>query len=79
MSVHEKMTAIANAIRRKTGGTEPLTLDQMATEIDGISAGGSGGSMFTTKAVGIIPDIPKGYGNSAFTVNFESSAIGSLS
>lgn len=33
MSVNEKMTAIADAIRERTGGTEPLTLDQMAAEI----------------------------------------------
>lgn len=33
MSVDEKMTAIADAIRDKTKGTEPLTLDGMAAEI----------------------------------------------
>ena len=33
MSVNEKMTAIADAIRDKTGGTEALTLDDMAAEI----------------------------------------------
>ena len=36
MSVNSKMTAIANAIRGKTGGTNLLTLEQMATEIEGI-------------------------------------------
>ena len=30
MSVQEKMTAIADAIRSKTGNEEPLTLDDMA-------------------------------------------------
>ena len=35
MSVHEKMTAIADAVRRKTGGTDLLTLDQIA---EGIAA-----------------------------------------
>lgn len=39
MSVNSKMTAIANAIRAKTGGTSALTLDQMATEIAGIQTG----------------------------------------
>lgn len=43
MSVHSKMTAIADAIRGKTGGTNPLTLDQMATAIAGIQTGGGGG------------------------------------
>ena len=33
MSVNEKMTAIAEAIRDKTGNTELLTLDDMAAEV----------------------------------------------
>lgn len=40
MSVNEKMTAIADAIRGKTGGTDPLNLDQMAAAIAGIQVGG---------------------------------------
>ena len=39
MSVNSKMTAIANAVRGKTGGTGLLTLEQMATEIGGIEQG----------------------------------------
>jgi len=42
MSINEKMTAIADAIRGKTGGTEPLALDQMAAEIARIQTGGGG-------------------------------------
>lgn len=38
----------------------------------------SGGSMFTSTAVGIIPDIPKGFANSTLTIDFESSASRSL-
>lgn len=38
-----KLTAIADAIRGKTGGTEELTLEQMVTEIAGIQAGGGSG------------------------------------
>lgn len=38
-----KLVAIGDAIRSKTGGTTPLTLDQMATEIANISGGGGGG------------------------------------
>ena len=41
-TVNEKMTAIADAIRAKTGGTDPLTLDGMATAIAGIETGGGG-------------------------------------
>ncbi len=44
MTVAAKMTAIADAIRSKTGGTSPLTLDQMATEIANLPDAGSGGS-----------------------------------
>lgn len=43
MSVHEKMTAIADAIRGKTGETEAMTLDQMAAAIAGIETGGGSG------------------------------------
>lgn len=40
MALTDKLTAIADAVRAKTGGTELLTLDQMAAEIAGISGGG---------------------------------------
>ena len=45
MALTDKLTAIANAIREKTGGTELLTLDQMPTEIAGIETGGGGASV----------------------------------
>lgn len=54
MSVNEKMKAIADAIRGKTGGTDSLTLDQMAAAIAGIETGGGGsmesGELTTTSA-----------------------------
>ena len=37
------LTAIADAIRSKTGSIDPVPFDQMAQEIAGISAGGNGG------------------------------------
>lgn len=40
MALIEKLKAIADAIRGKTGKTEEMTLDQMATEIAGIQSGG---------------------------------------
>ena len=40
MSVNSAMTAIADAIRAKTGGTEPLTLAQMPSAIASIKGGG---------------------------------------
>ena len=42
MALTDKLTAIGNAIRTKTGGTNLLTLDQMATEISNISSSGGG-------------------------------------
>lgn len=39
-TVNEKMTAIANAIRDKTGGTTPLTLDGIAEDIPKVYANG---------------------------------------
>lgn len=37
-TVNEKMTAIADAIRSKTGKEDKLTLDDMANEIEGLSS-----------------------------------------
>lgn len=44
MALTDKLSAIGDAIRAKTGGTDMLTLDQMPTAIAGIQTGsGSGG------------------------------------
>ena len=40
MALTEKLTAVADAIREKTGKTDGLTLDQMAAEIASIETGG---------------------------------------
>ena len=45
MALTDKLTAIGDAIRTKTGGTDLLTLDQMATEITNIQSGGGGGDL----------------------------------
>ena len=45
MALTDKLTAIADAIRGKTGGTDALTLDAMAAAISALETGGSGGSM----------------------------------
>lgn len=41
MALTDKLTAIANAIRAKTGGSAPLTLPQMAQAIDALPTGGT--------------------------------------
>ena len=43
MALTDKLTAIADAIRGKTGTTDGLTLDAMPAAIEGISGGSSGG------------------------------------
>lgn len=49
MQLTSKLTAIADAIRTKTGKTDTMTLEQMVTEISSISVGtGEGGSSNTT-------------------------------
>ena len=40
MTVYEKMTALADAIREKTGGTEKLSIDQMTEEVAALGGGG---------------------------------------
>lgn len=42
MVLTNKLTAIADAIREKTGSTEKMTLDEMPTAISGITTGGGG-------------------------------------
>ena len=41
MALTDKLTAIADAIRTKTGKTDSMTLDEMASEISSISGSGS--------------------------------------
>lgn len=76
MSINAKMTAIADAIRGKTGGADPLTLDAMVEAIASIETGGGGGSLpdgfnvftltlterYTTSAAGWELVIPHGLG-----------------
>ncbi len=45
MALTDKLTAIADAIRTKTGSTEKLTLAQMPTEIAAIQAGDGGAEL----------------------------------
>lgn len=71
MALTDKLKAIADAVRAKTGGTELLTLDQMAAAIGGISGGGGLPSAVATVTYGdyiptvdtnSMPDIEHGLG-----------------
>jgi hypothetical protein len=58
MALTDKLTAIADAIRGKTGKTEAMTLEGMATEIAGMETGGGGYSLEELgKAGGIKGDL----------------------
>lgn len=52
MALTDKLTAIADAVRAKTGGTELLTLDEIAAAISGISGGGGLPSAVATVTYG---------------------------
>lgn len=53
MALIDKLTAIAEAIRGKTGGTDPLTLEEMVSAIASIenSGGGVADSLITVETV----------------------------
>lgn len=61
----EKLVAVADAVRAKTGGTESLTLDEMPTAIEGIQGGG-GGVTF--------PGLPEGYARCGY-IQFTDAQI----
>lgn len=48
MALTDKLKAIGDAIRAKTGKTDALTLDQMVTEIEGITTGGGANPVETS-------------------------------
>ena len=51
MALTDKLTAIADAVRAKTGGTALLTLDDIVSAIGGISSGGGPFANATTLGV----------------------------
>lgn len=85
MALTDKLSAIGNAIRAKTGGTELLTLDAMPNEIASIQTGGGGGDTipeeaFTVTGVcihrfanGAWDWFIKQYGNKITTVDISSA------
>ncbi len=81
MALTEKLNAIGDAIRAKTGGSEKLTLDQMPTEIASISSGG-GAEVEPTVLTGSTSYVCSGsvaaayiklYGNTITTKDISSS------
>lgn len=64
MALTDKLTAIADAIREKTGKTDGLTLDAMPGEIEGIQTGGGGD---TSQEDGIVTRTITSYRNDRIT------------
>ena len=64
MALTDKLSAIGNAIRAKTGGTDMLTLEQMPTAIASIQTGSGGTSDELAKKIitgeGDITELPSG-------------------
>lgn len=60
MALTDKLTAIADAIRGKTGGTEGMTLDTMVSAIKGIESGGGGSNVQVFTGELTTADIPHG-------------------
>ena len=64
----ETLTGIADAIRGKTGGTEPVAVSDMAAQIEGIQAGGGGDidALIDRSITEISSSSAKSIGDSAF-------------
>lgn len=73
MALTDKLTAIANAIRSKTGGSDLLTLDEMPQEIQSIQTGG-GGTSEELDALIVI----KGVDNSPSITKYETQSDGDI-
>lgn len=67
MALIDKLTNIADAIRGKTGGTDPLTLDTMAEAIASIEAGGGGGEVDHSAEDGLMQGTLTEYHNDRIT------------
>lgn len=63
MALTNKLTAIANAIREKTGTEDTLTLDEMATAISGITVGEGGGDSIPEEAFTFTGDLKYAFAN----------------
>ena len=65
MVLTDKLTAIGNAIRAKTGEVDLLTLDEMPAAIEGITTGGSGGYEIPEEAKRLTGDCGSRFGGSS--------------
>lgn len=69
------LTGIADAIREKTGGTDPVAVSDMAAQIDGIQAGGGGEDVLNALIDRSIVEISSSSATSIGDVAFESCSV----
>ena len=55
MGINSKMTALADAVRSKSGVTGKLSIDGMTAAVNGISTGGGGGGFELVKVTEYMP------------------------
>lgn len=72
MALTDKLSAIGNAIRAKTGGSDLLTLDEMPQEIQSIQTGGSGGEASSEEYDDIV------FGNPPSIAKYETKSNGEI-
>lgn len=75
MALTNKLTAIADAIRGKTGKTDGLTLDQMVTEIAGIQVGGGSGGIEPTASFLTLHEISRTLASYPFKPKYKNELI----
>lgn len=75
MALTDKLTAIANAIRAKTGNTNNMTLDEMATAITNISVGGVDNKRYIVKDTKRLYDNFNLWGYNNFRGNADFQAV----
>lgn len=66
------LTGIADAIREKTGGTDPVAVSDMAAQIEGIQAGGGGDDVLDALIDRSITEISSSSATSIGTYAFQS-------
>lgn len=74
-TIYDKLTAIGDAIRMKTGGTDLLSLDDMADHINSISISGSGATLTVVAEAGARVTVSNGIKSYTKTADADGNVI----